>query len=143
MIGDKAKITRGPWQVIREEHPHHLGGKHVEFRIFTVWSHPQLKGPFPVVNSSVGVGAEASGPARHMVWIDEADAYLIAAAPDLLKSVEDLLAYAEDVLSSREQLACFKPGVVQAHVKAAHDAIAKATTIPSHSQGTEPNTERK
>lgn len=42
----------------------------------------------------------------------------------LLSSVEDLLAYAEDVLSNPEQLACFKKGVVQAHVKAAHAAIA-------------------
>lgn len=50
----------------------------------------------------------------------------------LLSSVEDLLAYAEDVLSSREQLACFKPGVVQAHVKAAHDAIEAATADIEH-----------
>lgn len=45
----------------------------------------------------------------------------------LLQSVEDLLAYAEDVLSNKEQLACFKPGVVQAHVKAARAAIEAAT----------------
>lgn len=52
---------------------------------------------------------------------------LTALESQLLRSVEDLLAYAEDVLSNREQLACFKPGVVQAHVKAAHAAIEAAT----------------
>ena len=126
MIGEPRKITRGPWQVIREEHPHHLGGKHVEFRIFTVWSHPQLKGPFPVVNSSVGVGSEAGGPARHMVWIDEADAYLIAAAPqqhDALLAVQ------------------YAPGfdsLDDATKNAVRAAIAKATTIPVLSQEVQP-----
>lgn len=52
---------------------------------------------------------------------------LTALEGQLLSSVEELLAYAEDVLSNREQLACFKPGVVQAHVKAAHAAIEAAT----------------
>lgn len=127
MIGEKRKITRGPWQVIREEHPHHLGGKHVEFRIFTTWSHPQLKGPMPVVNGSVGVGAEKGGPPRHMVWIDEADAYLIAAAPDLLQAL--VAARAEiwrllDAKGVEPKQAREWPEIV-----AAENAIAKATTI--------------
>jgi len=53
----------------------------------------------------------------------------------LLRSVEDLLAYAEDVLSNKEQLACFKPGVVQAHVKAAHAAIEAATSLVTTDHG--------
>lgn len=53
----------------------------------------------------------------------------------LLQSVEDLLAYAEDVLSNKEQLACFKPGVVQAHVKAAHDAIEAAALAAAPATG--------
>jgi hypothetical protein len=57
----------------------------------------------------------------------EADARLIAAAPDLLAALEDALSYIEDVLADPAQLAAFKPGIVQAHAKAARAAIARAT----------------
>ncbi len=75
--------TRGPWRVVVDEHPHRLGGKHVERRIFTEWDHPQLKGPIGVVNMSVGIGAHDQA-ARHMVCLSAADAALIAAAPEML-----------------------------------------------------------
>ena len=57
----------------------------------------------------------------------KANARLIAAAPDLLEALLDALPYVEDVLDNPEQLACFKPGTVQRHVKAIRAAIAKAT----------------
>lgn len=80
--------TPGPWVVVTTSHPHCLGGKHVERRIFTGWDHPQMKGPIGVVNTSVGLGAEKGGPAIHMVSLREEDARLIAAAPDLFEALQ-------------------------------------------------------
>lgn len=57
----------------------------------------------------------------------EADARLIAAAPELLEALLDALPYIEDVLAAPAQLAGFKPGVVQKHAQKARAAIAKAT----------------
>ena len=85
--------TPGPWVVVTDKHPHRLGGFHAERRIFTEWSHPQAKGPIDVVNQAVGISAESDGPARHMVSISEADARLIAAAPDLLEALEMALVW--------------------------------------------------
>lgn len=45
---------------------------------------------------------------------------------ELLEALCNALPYVEDVLANKEQLACFKPGVVQAHAKAIRAAIAKA-----------------
>jgi hypothetical protein len=56
----------------------------------------------------------------------QANARLIAAAPELLHALLDALPYVEDVLADPEQLACFKPGIVQAHARAIRAAIAKA-----------------
>lgn len=94
--------TRGPWRVVVDEHPHRLGGKHVERRIFTQWEHPQLKGPLGVVNMGVGIGNHDQA-ARHMVSMSEADARLIAAAPDMLNALRSLLRHAERVNEVLEQ----------------------------------------
>ena len=56
----------------------------------------------------------------------EANARLVAAAPELLAALYDAMPYVEDVLSDPAQLACFKSGVVQRHAKAIRAAIAKA-----------------
>jgi hypothetical protein len=48
------------------------------------------------------------------------------AGPRLLEALLDALPYVEDVISNPEQLACFKKGAVQAHVKAIRAAIAEA-----------------
>jgi hypothetical protein len=46
---------------------------------------------------------------------------------ELLEALLNTLPYVEDVLANKDQLAAFKPGVVQKHAKAARAAIAKAT----------------
>lgn len=53
-------------------------------------------------------------------------ARLEQANAELAEALIDAMIYAEDVLGNPEQLACFKKGVVQRHVKAARAAIAKA-----------------
>ena len=57
----------------------------------------------------------------------EANAKLIAAAPELLEMLINSLPYITDVLDDPEQLQCFKPGVVQKHHKAMRAAINLAT----------------
>ncbi|WP_252958977.1 ead/Ea22-like family protein [Pseudomonas simiae] len=71
--------TQGEWQVIETELPCRIGRPHVERRIFTVKDHPQLKGPYPIVNGSVALGTDES-PVHHMVSITATDAEFIAAA---------------------------------------------------------------
>lgn len=71
--------TPGEWQVIIDKHLHHLGGNHIERRIATTWEHGQLRGPMPIVNSSVGISATKDGPPQHMTHIREHDAAFIAA----------------------------------------------------------------
>jgi len=56
----------------------------------------------------------------------EERARLRDAAPDLLAALLDALPYIEDVIANPDQLACFKPGIVEAHARAARAAIAKA-----------------
>jgi hypothetical protein len=52
---------------------------------------------------------------------------VLSAAPALLEALFLALPYVESVLDDPEQLACFKPGVVQRDVKAIRAAISKAT----------------
>lgn len=58
----------------------------------------------------------------------------VAHATNVLPELEDALLnalpYVEDVLNNPEQLACFKPGVVQKHADQIRTALAKATTVP-------------
>jgi hypothetical protein len=70
----------GPWEVQIDERPHYRGGVHHERRIATAWEHGQLKGKYPVVTTSVGIGKEADGPPHYMVGMREEDANFIAAA---------------------------------------------------------------
>lgn len=72
--------TPGPWEVQVDGRPHHRGGVHIERRIRTSWKHGQLGAPYPVITTSVGIGATAGGPARYMVGLSENDAAHIAAA---------------------------------------------------------------
>ena len=81
--------TPGPWIIIEDKWPFSYlnssgkegSGVHIEMRISTKRIHPQGKDHYPVVSMKFGIGKEA------MVHIDETDARLIAAAPDLLAEV--------------------------------------------------------
>lgn len=92
--------TPGPWQVVTDEHPHHLGGKHIQRRIFTEWDHPQLKGPLGVVNVHLCVGAKQGDPAVRFVNINDGDASLISAAPELLALLKQMHQYAAGFMLS-------------------------------------------
>lgn len=70
--------TDGPWDIERTDHPHHRGGHHTELRIRTSWIHGQLKGHYPVITTSVGIGKTAGGPGTHMVAMRADDANFIA-----------------------------------------------------------------
>ncbi len=72
--------TVGPWQVVRDDHPRHIGGHHIERRIFTTWDHPQSKAPDGVVNGSMAMPPKKGDPWVHLVSIGEDDAVYIAAA---------------------------------------------------------------
>ncbi len=87
--------TPGPYKIVVDEYPHYLGGKHVERRIFTRRNHPQLKGAYPVVNGSVGLGATKDGPSQHMVRMSDEDAeYLAAASPERILALMAALDFA-------------------------------------------------
>lgn len=78
-LRDIAKAaTHGPWKIHLTEHPHHRGGSHKELTIDTAWDHGQLKAPYPVVTTSVGLGREPGGPGIHMVAMRAEDANHIA-----------------------------------------------------------------
>jgi hypothetical protein len=84
----------------------------------------EIKGNYSVIHNGplfyVGDAGQPEGTG-------EANARLAAASPELLEALLLALPYVEDVLDNPEQLACFKRGVVQSHVKAIRAAIDKAT----------------
>ena len=87
-----AKATPGPWQIEERELPHYLKGEfHTERAIFTVWHHPQLKGPLPVVGQSIGIGETKDAPAIKFTHINAGDAALIVEAHNALPALLDEL----------------------------------------------------
>lgn len=100
MLAGLEGVTPGPWQVIEQKHEWSLparammghdipaqAGEHLERRIFTTWEDGQLKSPFPVVNSSIGIG-KVGEPSVQMVWMDPAVADHIARCdPDTMRSI--------------------------------------------------------
>ena len=90
-----AKPTPGPWIVFNREHPHYLGGKHIEANIYCGWDHPQVQGPLPVVATSTGIGAERGSPGINFSFIRERDATHIAACNP--KAIAELLAMIDEL----------------------------------------------
>lgn len=91
--------TPGPWQVITDEHPYHLGGTHKERRIATTWIQGQLKDFMPIVNGSMGLGETKDGPVRHMVWIEAKDAAHIATFnPAMISKLLDVVEASDGLL---------------------------------------------
>jgi hypothetical protein len=116
------KHTPGPWIVRDQLHPYKDGSKaHIERGIYTQNIHPQLKDHLPVVCMSIGIGMDGE-KAVSFVHIEEANARLIAAAPDLLAALNRILPFAEDN--------CFQYGGnadEDEDIVFARAAIAKAT----------------
>jgi hypothetical protein len=105
-----SKHTPGPWIVVERKHPYKDGSKaHIERNIYTEWKHPQLKGNYPVVCTSVGIGMDGELPI-HFARINEEDARLIAAAPTLLEACRRAL-YA---LKGREHEQFLRDAIVEA-----------------------------
>lgn len=114
-----AAHTPGPWKACRS---------HEDFDgpMFDIDPEDQAEydaRPFVGILAATGTVATA----HDLFEFKPEDARLIAAAPGLLEALYDALPYVEDVLSNKEQLACFKAGVVQKHAAAIRAAIAKAT----------------
>jgi|GEM_PF-1275811 hypothetical protein len=85
--------TPGPWIVCEQRHPYKDGSKyHVERGIYTQRIHPQLKDHAPIVCLSIGIGMEGE-KAVSFVHIEEANARLIAAAPELLEVLKNVTAH--------------------------------------------------
>ena len=108
--------TAGPWQVIEIKHPHKLG-EHTERAIVTTWDHPQLKAPYPVVVQSRAMGPQGWDDPIKIISISEANARLIAAAPELLEALQGLVKAVSDGYSE---------GIYADQMIAARAAIAKA-----------------
>lgn len=87
----KPQWTPGEWKVYRRMLQANPQCPSVEeLRIGTVYDHPQLKGPIPVVTTAHGVGGT-------YVFIREPDAHLLAAAPDLYAELQHLVMALEPV----------------------------------------------
>ena len=82
--------TPEPWKVYEHKLPYKNGDKereHIERSIYTAYDHPQLRGPYPVVCASVGLGMEAGKPI-HMVSLKAEDARRIVACVNACKGIE-------------------------------------------------------
>ncbi len=114
------KHTPGPWFVRDRLHPYGDGSKaHVEREIYTQQIDPQLKGHLPVVCMSIGIGINGE-KAISFVHIEEANARLIAAAPDLLEALQPFV-----LANSSEEFVTLV--VRSSDITKARAAIAKAT----------------
>lgn len=112
--------TPGPWKVFETKAD---DGHVIERMIGTVGEHPQLKGPAPVVTSCHSIQSVNGVTPFHGVHIDEADAALIAAAPDLLAA---LVALADRVCVRFGETIKYEPVGVGRYLDAAYEAILKA-----------------
>jgi hypothetical protein len=111
-----AQFTPGPWQIVCDGSAivGANGGTLVVETTRVFWG------------NLVAATAQGSTLAKkHLPEVD-ANARLIATAPELLEALLTALPYVEDVLDNPEQLACFKNGVVERDLAKIRAAIAKA-----------------
>jgi hypothetical protein len=90
-----AEATRGPWELRTVSIPHYLQNErspepHHDRSIYTAWEHPQLKDGEPIVVIATGAPAVKGGEYVGFLHIDEANARLIAMAPELAARVIEL-----------------------------------------------------
>jgi hypothetical protein len=139
-------VTPGPWQVLSQEHPWTLPanpglerpeekhGNHTERRVYTVAHHPQLKGPYPIIEIGIGITNE-SGQSVHMVSISaENAAYIALCSPDnigaLLDTISRLTADNEVLLKERDEARA-------AHHRTSHKAVKRLRALWREKQAAE------
>jgi hypothetical protein len=108
-----SKATPGRWKVYETRYAYksprhgnigHVEGEHVERNICTEWTHPQLKGPVPVVGVSSGIGNVDTGVKGYTFTHIEAKdaAYIAAASPDVLLALLDVAEKARTLLDANQ-----------------------------------------
>lgn len=130
-------VTPGPWQVVQTKHPWFMSaqkvlgtalpertGSHLERRIFTTWEHGQLKAPFPVVNSSHGVGDKDGPPVQMVSMSAEVAAHIARLDP---QTVSALCTMALDSLFRRAADAAVRD--------AARNSVLAAATLVDYLAG--------
>ena len=86
------RATRPPWKVFEDPSD---TGRTVERRIGTAWDHPQLHGPYPVVNGFVTIDPRRGQDRWEGVGITADDAALIVGAINALAALLDTAERAE------------------------------------------------
>lgn len=112
-------VTPGPWQVISEIHPWKLparpewgrldakNGLHTERRIYTAQHHPQLKGPYPIVEIGFGITTEPGKSVPMLSIIEENATHIARCSPDNIAAI--IAGYREMEALLREALAALEP----------------------------------
>lgn len=92
-------VTPGPWKVLSERHPWELpsrpewgrpekkSGHHTERRIYTSEFHPQLKGPYPIIELGFGITTEPEKSVPMVSISEENAAHIARCSPDNIAAI--------------------------------------------------------